>query len=511
MCYMSSYKILKSKKMSSSHLELIPIREEDIEKIRIWRNQQREILRQNNTISKEDQEKYFEEFIKPTFQQKFPEMLLFSIILKGKCIGYGGLVHINWEAKRAEISFLSETKRAKTKASLSNDFENFLEIILDVGFTELKLNKITTETFEFRREIISILEKRGFEEEGILKKHVIKKGIHYDSKIHCMFRENYVKKIIKNEKNILVTSISNKTTLLEQIKKSVCEFEFNVRVFGGDSNRNCVGRYFVDDFWQMPYIEKLKINDLVKFCKKNKIKFIIPTRDGELDYFAKNKSKLLKNNIFTMVSPEKTVNFCLDKISFFKNGRKVGIPVIKTSEKILDISAKHYVVKERFGSGSQLIGLNLTKKDAEKHAALLKEPIFQPFVKGEEYSIDAYITKTRKIQGIVIRKRNLIVNGESKISETIDNKRLENLCKKIVKNFNFFGHIVLQVIIDSKNKIHIIECNCRFGGASTLSIEMGLNSFNWFIKEGIAQKLEGQITKIPKKTLIRYSKDMFIN
>ena len=122
MCYMSNYTILKSKKMSSSHLELVPIREEDIEKIRIWRNQQRKILRQNNTISKKDQEKYFEESIRPTFQQKNPEMLLFSIILKGKCIGYGGLVHINWAAKRAEISFLSETKRAESKVNLKNDF-----------------------------------------------------------------------------------------------------------------------------------------------------------------------------------------------------------------------------------------------------------------------------------------------------------------------------------------------------------------------------------------------------
>ena len=81
----------------------------------------------------------------------------------------------------------------------------------------------------------------------------------------------------------------------------------------------------------------------------------------------------------------------------------------------------------------------------------------------------------------------------------------------MTKNFSFYGHIIIQVLVDSKNKIHLIECNSRFGGASSLSIECGLDSCNWFIKESLGQKLSKQLKKIPKKTLIRYSKDMFIS
>ena len=170
---MLQHSILKSKKIISN-LELITIREEDIQKIRNWRNQQKIILRQDKNITKKEQEIYFNTIIKPTFNQKNPEMILFSLLMKGKCIGYGGLVHINWKSKRGEISFLTDTKRTKSNYNMSQDFGNFLELILDVGFNNLKLNKITTETFEFRKNIIKILEDRGFKEEGILKNHIKK-------------------------------------------------------------------------------------------------------------------------------------------------------------------------------------------------------------------------------------------------------------------------------------------------------------------------------------------------
>ncbi len=36
-------------------------------------------------------------------------------------IGYGGLVHISWEDKRAEMSFLDQTSRAEDNLIYKND------------------------------------------------------------------------------------------------------------------------------------------------------------------------------------------------------------------------------------------------------------------------------------------------------------------------------------------------------------------------------------------------------
>ena len=86
------------------------------------------------------------------------------------------------------------------------------------------------------------------------------------------------------------------------------------------------------------------------------------------------------------------------------------------------------------------------------------------------------------------------------------------MCIKIAEALKFFGHIVIQIIVDKDNQIHIIECNCRFGGASTLSIDMGLDSFYWFLLETQKSKLDKYdfIRKEIDKKQIRYTMDLII-
>ena len=70
----------------------------------------------------------------------------------------------------------------------------------------------------------------------------------------------------------------------------------------------------------------------------------------------------------------------------------------------------------------------------------------------------------------------------------------------------------MQIILDSNNNINIIECNSRFGGASTLSIEAGLDSFYWFLQEanGInIDQLPFQL-KNQKITQIRFPQDIIV-
>jgi len=111
-------------------------------------------------------------------------MILFSFLLDKTCIGYGGLVHINWNSRSTEISFLNTTSRSKSKIIYQKDFSIFLKLIFNVIFNDLKFNKITTETYDIRPWTIKILEKSGFKIDKILKKHVIIDGKPYNSILH---------------------------------------------------------------------------------------------------------------------------------------------------------------------------------------------------------------------------------------------------------------------------------------------------------------------------------------
>lgn len=309
--------------------------------------------------------------------------------------------------------------------------------------------------------------------------------------------------------NVLVTSISKKIPLLRAVKKASERVSTNFKLIGADNNEQVIGRYFVDHFWKMPKLTRLSIDELIDYCEKNKVKAIIPSRDGELMFFAQYKDILQKNNISVMVSNKESIQYCIDKLLFYEYGKKLNYPVIKTSRTIELLDSHLFVVKEQFGAGSTSIGLKLTKEEAKKHATSLEKPIFQPFINGQEYSVDLYIAKDGRSKGVIVRSRDVVIHGESQVTTTRRFPELEQLAQKFACDFKLYGHVVLQVIEDDRGDFHIIECNSRFGGASTLSIAAGLDSFYWFLKEAQGE----DVTMYPfhrlekEQQLVRYPSD----
>ena len=187
----NSYKYLKKNIFESNKYKLLPIRSDDIFKIKDWRNQQLDILRQKKILTNEDQEKYYKKIILPSFSEKKPHLILFSFLLNNQLIGYGGFVHISWKDNRAEISFLLDTKRVKNEEIYENDFNTFLKMIKIIAFNEIGFNRIYSETFYIRPQHISILEKNGFELEGRLRQHVLISENYVDSLLHGFLKEKY--------------------------------------------------------------------------------------------------------------------------------------------------------------------------------------------------------------------------------------------------------------------------------------------------------------------------------
>jgi carbamoyl-phosphate synthase large subunit len=298
------------------------------------------------------------------------------------------------------------------------------------------------------------------------------------------YEKKQFEKEVKNEKNILMTSISKKIPMIKAVKLAAAKINPKIKVYGGDLSELCIGKYFVDVFWKMPRLSDLSTEELVEYCKLENIGYIIPTRDGELLYFADKKSELAKAGIEVMVSDLADVNFCYDKYHFFTESFNKKLPAIQTSLSIDEIDSERLVVKDRYGAGSANIGLNLSRKDAVEFAKKLENPIYQPFIEGEEASIDFYFDKNGNAKGYITRMRNLVVNGESQVSTTFYNEKLNALCDEFCEKTHFYGHIVMQVLMN-KNGSFIIECNPRFGGASSLSISAGLDSFYWFLTESL--------------------------
>ncbi len=177
---------------SETHRSFGPVKKEHIFLIQKWRNGQMDVLRQRRKIKRDEQIKWFNR-LKKDHKQK-----LFSVFegkgFKKKLIGYCGLTNIDCFNHRAEISFLVDTKRTLLHSVYKADMVSALSYLASYAFLKLHLKKIFVETYEFRKEHIKVIEQFGFRRDGVLRLHICLKGKYYNSVIHSMLREEYLKK-----------------------------------------------------------------------------------------------------------------------------------------------------------------------------------------------------------------------------------------------------------------------------------------------------------------------------
>lgn len=167
------YRLMPHATLCDGILSIRAVQPADIESIRQWRNAQMDVLRQSEPISPAMQEHYFAQHVWPGLSQNEPTQILVAIEKKGELIGYGGLVHISWPYRRAEVSFLLTPALERDDTLLAEIFSRYLLLIQQLAFDDLSLLRLSTETYAHRTRHIALLEGAGFRHEGTLREHVL--------------------------------------------------------------------------------------------------------------------------------------------------------------------------------------------------------------------------------------------------------------------------------------------------------------------------------------------------
>jgi RimJ/RimL family protein N-acetyltransferase len=215
---MRNYKCLVNYVFQENTFSLVPIREEDKYVILEMRNEQMYHLRQAKLLTIKDQEDYFENVVSKLFDAEKPNQLLFSFLKNGEFVGYGGLVHINWIDKNAEISFIMKTELEKE--NFEYFWKNYLSILDKLAFQELNLHKIYTYAFDLRPHLYEVLTICGFNEEARLKEHCLFDKKFSDVVYHVkMNRTISFRKAIENDM-MLYFNWTNDTSVRENSYQS---------------------------------------------------------------------------------------------------------------------------------------------------------------------------------------------------------------------------------------------------------------------------------------------------
>ena len=169
-----------------------------------------------------------------------------------RCIGYGGLVHINWIDRNAEISFLMDT--SLETHFFKRNWLSFLALIQELAFEELNLHKVYTYAFDLRPHLYDVLESAGFKREAVLPEHCLFESRYIDVVIHSKFnRQIFLRPVEKSDFEITyawavnpiirayalnqspITRESHKSWFLKKEKDKSCLFyiaEYNSKPAG---------------------------------------------------------------------------------------------------------------------------------------------------------------------------------------------------------------------------------------------------------------------------------------
>ena len=281
--------------------------------------------------------------------------------------------------------------------------------------------------------------------------------------------------------NVLVTAIGSFSAdiVIKNLKRA------GYTVFGCDiyPKEWIADAYNVKHFYQAPYATESEkyIDFLLKVCAAEKIDYILPLTDVEIDVINSFRECFEKLKIIVCMSSKETINLCRNKqkLTDFINENPDFLNTIHTKKvDELDFEPENYPVicKPYDGRSSQGIRIINSKKEWEYffHQENTSKYIVQPYIKGSVVTVDV-VRSSMFNQVVSIARKELLrtLNGAGTSVYVFSDPALEDKCCELAKLLNITGCVNFEFIIDEKGDYKFIECNPRFSGGVEFSCMVG--------------------------------------
>lgn len=278
--------------------------------------------------------------------------------------------------------------------------------------------------------------------------------------------------------HILLTSVGRRVELVQAFRAAGEALGIKLTLTGADMSASAPALMYCGGTLLVPRIsDPAYIPTLLAFCRENRVDALIPTIDTDLLLLAKHKDAFLAVGTQVCVAAPEKVALCRDKRLTGDYFRSLGL---HAPEAVDDIS--HYTggfpafIKPLDGSSSIGADRADTAEELARYAAGLNGYIVQPFVKGEEYTVDILCGLDGKPIYITPRQRLAVRSGEVLKTKIAHDPVTEQEMLRLSADFAPVGGITVQLIRDDMGINHYIEINPRFGGGAPLSMKAGADS-----------------------------------
>jgi carbamoyl-phosphate synthase large subunit len=312
-----------------------------------------------------------------------------------------------------------------------------------------------------------------------------------------------------NEYNILILSAGRRVELVNLFIKAAKDLNVKSKVVAADCSNTAPALYFSDKNVILPKIDDPQyIDKIIENCKKENIKLIVPTIDTDLILLSKNQDYIFKNTgAKVLISSENVITTCRDKIKTQYYLEEKGFNVPKLYDKVNQNIHFPVFIKPIDGSSSINAFKVNNREELDNYLKLIKKPMIQEYIMGEEYTVDVFLDFDSNIISIVPRLRMQVRGGEISKGKIVKNRIIIDEVMKLMNVLKPIGHITVQ-LMDTNDGIKFIEINPRFGGGAPMSIQSGANSCINLFKLLMNEKLAYNEDYEENLIFLRYDKSI---
>jgi carbamoyl-phosphate synthase large subunit len=256
-----------------------------------------------------------------------------------------------------------------------------------------------------------------------------------------------------------------------------------IRVAAADSDPLSAGLLLADEWAAVPpYSDPLYPDQLCRLADKAGCNILVATLAEEIPAFHDAAPQLADAGLSMWLPSREAITACIDKWEFAQVTTAAGLSVPPTALGCFDGIPGPWIVKPRFGRGSQNIVPVDDPDGAEWALRRVPDPIVQTRLPGREFTVDALVDRSGQLAGAVPRWRLETRGGISVKGETFHSEVLVEMLGQLLKAVGLEGPANAQGFVDEDGGVTFIEVNPRFSGALPLSLAAGADLLGEYLR-----------------------------
>jgi carbamoyl-phosphate synthase large subunit len=274
-----------------------------------------------------------------------------------------------------------------------------------------------------------------------------------------------------------------------------------------------VGFEFADAFYVVPAVtDPNYLDKMIEICAREEVDWVMPCIDSELVLLRENDFRILdEGGAQLFLASTGVLRICTDKLATHDFFEAHGIRAIPTEPWVKGYAGFQWpcIVKPRQGSGSESIYFARSQVEADFFGLYIGgtvggRVVMQPFIEGEEYTVDVLVDVNKEPLIISPRIRCATEAGVSVHGITYWDELVVSGVTKIIESLGIVYAANIQCFVQPDGGVLFGEINARVAGSSIFTQLAGIPFYESIVEMMRGKHPAKRVRPAREKHILRY-------